>query len=143
MLAFLPVMSLVLAQVGPGTAEERLEANQRADLDNLCGSYCVSRVLDLYHKKTDFLTLAAELQGPKLDQQTSLLELAVALRKRGIQARLVRLAPLEIPSWPHPIILHVNGNHFVVLESQDVGYGALWDGRLPLKKVGLNSDFCG
>jgi ABC-type bacteriocin/lantibiotic exporter with double-glycine peptidase domain len=134
--ATLLLLTLTFAQAGsPGAEETDSEKFQSAKFDNLCGTRCVHRVLELHHKKADFLELATELQGPKVDRQASLLDLAEALRKRGIYARMVRFSPLAIPSWPQPIIMHVNGNHFVVLERGDITSGYVWDGWLPLRTV--------
>ena len=96
--------------------------------DGLCGARCAHRVLELTNKPADLTDLIEELYDSPEGGTVSFDDLANALRRRGVSCTLVSLGPLDIPSSACPIILHVDGDHFVVLENSGKWSATVWDG---------------
>jgi hypothetical protein len=104
--------------------------------DVICGPRCVHHILESYRKSEDLMGMVEEIQGPLLEREVSLGDLARALERRHIHCKFVSLGPLEFPSWPYPILLHVNGNHFVVMQADGGAVVRVWDGLLGESEVG-------
>ncbi len=96
--------------------------------ESLCGARCVHRVLELMKERVDLTDVVEDLYDSPRGGIVSYEDLANVLRRRGISCRVARLGTLDVPSTPYPVILHVNGNHFVVLEQCDRWSATVWDG---------------
>lgn len=86
---------------------------------DICGAQCVHSVLRTYHQPTALSDLIDELNGVGLTRLPSLSDLAVSLRSRGIQAILVPLCEFSDLVWPYLAIVHIDGNHFAVVERRE------------------------
>jgi ABC-type bacteriocin/lantibiotic exporter with double-glycine peptidase domain len=74
------------------------------------------------------MDLVEEIQPNGLEKGSTFGELERALQRRGIYSRLVPLAPFDVLIWPEPVVVHVDGKHFVVFEGQENGRAKIWDG---------------
>lgn len=107
---------------------------QASDQDNeqddmACGPRCVQRILLHYGKPEIFLTdLIKEMQGTMSTRGVSFRDIKEAIERRGLHCQLVQTPWYVVPSWPEPVVLHVDGNHFVVLESRTWRRAEVWWG---------------
>lgn len=124
----------ILALVMSGGPAENDFAPAR---DAFCGARCVHRVLQLYQRNEELTDLIVEFRGGESSGEVPFPELAQALERRGIHSKFVKLGALDILSWKHPAILHVDGNHFVVLESTGPATATIWDGPGGVTEVPL------
>ena len=111
---------LVLVGVASMGSHPIARASHQARPDAVCGPRCVAFVLSYYGKANEeLMDLAREIQGDSLEEGSSFAELQGSLEQRGIHCRLARVGRWEPISWPEPVILHVDGSHFVVLQETD------------------------
>lgn len=96
--------------------------------ENICGARCAHHVLTLLNKGEDLTDVIPEIYDSPGGGTVSFVDLARVLRKRGVSCTTLSLGPLDVPKSPFPIILHVDDNHFVVLEKYDSGTAVVWDG---------------
>lgn len=101
---------------------------QEAGSDRVCGPRCIQRILQHYGIRADLVDLIKEVQESDVNRGASLAELRRALKTRGIHCRYGKAAFLVVPEATQPVILHINGNHFVVLEGWDGSEAIIWDG---------------
>jgi len=95
--------------------------------DAVCAPRCVQRVLQHYSLDVPDLTdLVVEVQttvraGAKFGA------LADALSKRGVYCQFARVNSLDVLCWEHPVILHLDGDHFAVMERCTGLSAQVWD----------------
>jgi hypothetical protein len=104
--------------------------------DFVCGPRCALYLLRYYQvdENADLHSVIRETQWPQLEAGTSLEVLDRYLRARGIHTAAIRIAPCARLSWPHPVLLHLQGKneqlgHFVVwLPNSTDGHTEIWAG---------------
>lgn len=96
--------------------------------ESICGARCAHHVLTILNKGDDLTDVIQELYDSPGGGTVSFVDLARVLRQKGVSCTALSLGPLDVPNSPYPIILHVDGNHFVVLEKCDSGTAVVWDG---------------
>lgn len=111
-----PFAIAVLVGVMPAHAEDRI-----------CGARCVHRILECLNKPADLTDIIEELYDSPQGGMVSFEDLAEVLRRHGVSTRAVPLGTFDIPA-KYPVILHVNGNHFVVGEKGNRWSATVWDG---------------
>lgn len=94
----------------------------------ICGPRCVQSILDHYGQEVDLISLAKEMQGDIVETGCSLQDIEEALKRRGINCQALRAGALELPVWPHPIVVHFTQGHFIVLDKIDGLYAQIRDG---------------
>jgi hypothetical protein len=107
----------------PAPAEGEIQINLTSPY---CGPRCVHRVLREYDMDVALIDLIREIQMPGPSAGSSMLDLASALERRGIQTRAVHIDPDQYSIvWDHPAIVHVQNegvDHYVVwLPPRDAG----------------------
>jgi ABC-type bacteriocin/lantibiotic exporter with double-glycine peptidase domain len=103
--------------------------------ESICGARCAHRVLEILNHPVDLTDVIQELYDSPSGGTVSFVELAQVLRRRGISCKVLSVSPFDIPRSPFPIILHVDGNHFVVLEKCDQETAVVWDGLKGTEEV--------
>lgn len=96
--------------------------------ESLCGARCVHRVLELVGKDEELTDVIQELHSSPAGGQLSFADLAKFLEQRGVSCRLLELGTFDVPRSPDPMVLHVHGNHFVVIDKVDLWSADVWDG---------------
>jgi ABC-type bacteriocin/lantibiotic exporter with double-glycine peptidase domain len=96
--------------------------------ESICGARCAHHVLTLLNKGGDLTDVIQELYDSPGGGTVSFADLARVLRQRGVSCTSLSLGLLDAPNSPYPVILHVDGNHFVVLEKCNSGTAVVWDG---------------
>jgi ABC-type bacteriocin/lantibiotic exporter with double-glycine peptidase domain len=96
--------------------------------DGLCGPRCAHHVLETMGVRTYLTDIIQELRMSPEGGKVSLQELADLLKRKGIACEAWRLGVLDVPRSPCPIIAHVRGDHFVVIEECGLWSASVWDG---------------
>lgn len=130
-------MAALVPLVGVALATAFTRPTPVADGVAFCGPRCIYQVLRHFGKDVELTDLIVEMAGPDLRGQSSLAELAEALERHGISTKLVSLPLLDVPAWPDPIIVHVDGNHFLVLEKAGPFAVTVKDGPWPAADMSL------
>ena len=103
--------------------------------EQICGPRCINRVLTHYGRPSeDLLNLVKEIQGDPL-QGSTFQDLEIALKKREINCRLVRLGRFSALNWSEPAVLLIDRNHFVVAETDGNAQFGLWLGLLGTQRM--------
>ncbi len=105
-----------------------LRAQPAVCQESICGARCVHRVLEHFGKKDELTDIVRELYDSPQGGPVSLADLGKAIEKRGISCTMLGLGALDVPRSAHPLILHVDGNHFVVQEEGNLWSATVWDG---------------
>lgn len=130
-------MAALASALAIALAVSPAEASPLADGAVYCGPRCVYDVLRHFGKNVELSDLIVEICGPELRRQSSLAELSQALERHGIATKLVSLPLLDLPAWPQPVILHLDGNHFVVLENSGALTATVKDGPAPAAEMSM------
>lgn len=94
-----------------------------------CGAHCVARVLrQLGSPSPELAKIIEELNGRAHDSLPDFTLLAKSLRTRNTTALFVSRDILPHLRLRLPVILHVNNNHFVVLEDLVQDQATIWWG---------------
>jgi ABC-type bacteriocin/lantibiotic exporter with double-glycine peptidase domain len=96
--------------------------------ETFCGARCVHHILELCGKQEDLVQLIQEINGLGLSDFVPFPALQRALSSRGIHTQFVEIGRLGILSSSQPAIIHIDGNHYVVLEESNESTAVLWDG---------------
>lgn len=102
--------------------------------DTVCGPRCVQYVLESFGIPERLTALVREIQGPEIEQGSSLYSLSLSLERRGVHTRMVRVPRGVALHWQHPVILHLAGSegtmgHFVVgVGGARAGHTPIWTG---------------
>lgn len=94
----------------------------------VCGPRCARQILASYGQDVDLIALINEMQDGIVEQPSNVRAIQVALEKRGVYAKPVKIGLLTFPDWPQPIVMHYERGHFVVLEGSKGGYARIRDG---------------
>lgn len=113
---FLVSLLLMVGDSGKRLTAQTLDEARIAGI--VCGPQCTKRVLDHYKIVTSLDELVQEMQGPHLEQGTTLADITAALTRRGVHVCAVSV-PGDVPvQWPHPVLIHfprADAGHFAVL----------------------------
>lgn len=83
----------------------------------ICGPRCVREVCSRLGLKTpDLAALISEMQQSYASGCT-FSDIVSALDRRGVHSRLVAIGQWDWIEWNEPIIMHVDGDHFIVIDS--------------------------
>ena len=126
-----------------GLSETR-PAAQTQQSETECGLTCLAMVLEYWGCATTLRELRNELT-PGRDGLTAL-TIVRAARRRGLDVAGESAAPFALVSYSHPVILHWEESHFVVLERWDGRSGMVVDpawGRRRITAEDLDSSFNG
>jgi hypothetical protein len=119
-LARIHALIFIAAMLSPAVA--------KGQSDQFCGPRCAKHVLEHFGQDAYLIDVIEDVQGGDLSDGASMAELAEYLEKRSLHTAIVSCSALDLPSWTGPAILHVNGDHFVVLEKCNGLSGVIWDG---------------
>ena len=102
-----------------------------------CGADCLYVCLRaLGNQDVDLLTLEKELQiGPK---GVNLGTLAATFEKHGVKATAVKLNPEHLTDLGQPMVLHVNGIHYILLLRIDGNDLVIFDNQVGLMQCTQN-----
>jgi Peptidase C39 family len=122
------IITLFVTLVAGGSVTLWAESNKEAKYPQVCGPRCVLAVLEDYGHQEDLLSLVSEMQNGRPEDGCSMHDIEVALQKRNVHCCLTKSGPLDFPSWPSPVIIHLKGGHFAVLEKTQGLYALIRDG---------------
>lgn len=96
--------------------------------ETICGPRCIEWLLNYYRRPDeDLLDLVRDVQGAP-HRDATFADLERALRKRGINCKLVRLRTYSLLVWGEPAIVHLNGKHFAIAECPNSTNARVWLG---------------
>ena len=97
----------------------------------ICGPRCVREVCSrLGLKVPDLAALVSEMQESYTSGCT-FSDIVSALERRGVHSRLVAIRQWDWIGWNEPIIMHVDGDHFIVIDSPSRFGWTVSDGPQP------------
>jgi len=125
---FLQVLLVLLIQiawsprVSAKTPDSGASDEKRSVTPDLyCGPRSVKFVLEKYGRTEDLIDLIRETQWPDSQAGSTLHDLELSLRKRGIYTSFVTIPEGSKLKWHSPIILHMRGN-----TPDEPGHFAVW-----------------
>jgi hypothetical protein len=131
LLAAIAMQTSPLRAQGPAPVDPR---PQNGEADLVCGPRCVRQILGIYGMpEPDLIDLVREMQWPDIEAGSSLAAVDEALRRRGVHTARLRVGPQVRVRWPHPVIIHIDGDegggHYIVrVPSDSDRYETVWTG---------------
>jgi ATP-binding cassette subfamily B protein len=104
-----------------------------------CGVLCLAYLLEQTNRRLsrDEIETLSATYGEKISME----EIAAIAKSRGYKARGFRITATNLPKIRFPVIAHVDGNHFVVVENSTKTRVQIYDPLARLSNVFFPEDF--